>query len=57
MAKKGDGCAHTVLKSTESDHQYHTIKNKKKNPDRMKLKKYDPIVKRHVEYVEEKSKS
>ena len=54
MAKKGEGCVHIELESEESGHKYHTIKNKKKNPERMRLKKYDPVLKRHVEYVEEK---
>jgi large subunit ribosomal protein L33 len=55
MAKKGEGCAHIVMKSTESDHEYHTIKNKKSNPDRMELKKYDPTLRRKVTYRESKS--
>lgn len=55
MAKKGEGCAHITLKSSESDHEYHTIKNKKSNPERIELKKYDPIVRRHVNYKETKS--
>jgi large subunit ribosomal protein L33 len=55
MAKKGEGCTHIRLKSAESDHYYHTIKNKRSNPERIELKKYDPIVRRHVMYKEEKS--
>lgn len=55
MAKKGEGCVHITLKSTESDHEYHTIKNKRKNPDRMELKKYDPTLRRKVTYRESKS--
>lgn len=54
MAKKGDGCVHIELKSSESGHKYHTRKNKRKNPERMTLTKYDPLVRRHVEYKEEK---
>lgn len=55
MAKKGDGNVHIVLESTESDHQYHTTKNKKKHPTRMEIKKYDPTLRRHVTYREGKS--
>lgn len=55
MAKKGEGCAHITLKSTESDHEYHTIKNKRSNPERMEIKKYDPTLRRHVMYKESKS--
>jgi large subunit ribosomal protein L33 len=53
-AKKGQGVTHIRLKSTESDHMYHTRKNKKKHPTRLELKKYDPTVNRHVLYREEK---
>ncbi|MEM0950651.1 MAG: 50S ribosomal protein L33 [Cyanobacteria bacterium P01_H01_bin.74] len=54
--KKGDGCVHIVMECTDSasDHQYHTIKNKKKNPDRIELRKYNPELRRHVLYRESK---
>ncbi|HEY9746885.1 MAG TPA: 50S ribosomal protein L33 [Oculatellaceae cyanobacterium] len=55
MAKKGEGNVHIVLESSESSHQYHTTKNKKKHQGRMEIKKYDPIVRRHVMYKESKS--
>jgi large subunit ribosomal protein L33 len=55
MAKKGEGCAHITMKSEESDHEYHTIKNKKSNPGRLELKKYDPTLRRKVGYKESKS--
>lgn len=54
MAKKGDGCVPVEMKSTASGHKYHTRKNKRKNPERMTLTKYDPFVRAHVEYKEEK---
>lgn len=44
------------LKSTESSHFYTTTKNKRNTPDKLKMKKYDPIVNKHVEYVEDKLK-
>ena len=57
MAKKGEGCVHTVMESTESDYEYHTIKNARSNPGRMELKKYDPSLQRVVLFRESKSKS
>jgi large subunit ribosomal protein L33 len=57
MAKKGQGNQHVVLKSTESGHQYHTTKNKRKHPDRIELTKFDPTLNRRVVYKESKSSS
>ena len=51
MAGKG----HRVkikLKSSESPHVYHVKKNKQNTPDRLELKKYDPVVRKHVTYKE-----
>lgn len=42
------------LKSSESHFFYHTIKNKTSTPDRIVLKKYDPIVRKRVEFKETK---
>ncbi|MEB3221095.1 MAG: 50S ribosomal protein L33 [Candidatus Sericytochromatia bacterium] len=42
------------LRSTESAHQHVTTKNKKNDPERLELKKYDPTVRRHVLYREAK---
>lgn len=42
------------LKSSKSTHFYHTIKNKTQTPDRIVLKKYDPTIRKHVEYKETK---
>ena len=33
---------------------YVTTKNKKTHPDRLELRKYDPVVKRHVVFKEAK---
>ncbi|MEW2546679.1 50S ribosomal protein L33 [Streptomyces sp. NPDC047002] len=33
---------------------YVTRKNRRNNPDRMTLRKYDPVVRRHVEFREER---
>ncbi|WP_115685052.1 50S ribosomal protein L33 [Corynebacterium senegalense] len=43
------------LKSTEgTGYTYVTRKNKRNNPDRISLKKYDPIARKHVEFREER---
>ncbi|MEU6408096.1 50S ribosomal protein L33 [Microbispora sp. NPDC046933] len=33
---------------------YVTTKNRRNDPDRLKLRKYDPIIRRHVEFREER---
>jgi len=53
MGKTG-ARVHIKLKSTESPHQYHTTKNKRNTTERLQLKKYDPVVRKHVLYKEEK---
>lgn len=42
------------LKSSESAFHYYTIKNKTSTPDRLTLKKYDPTLRRRVEFKEAK---
>lgn len=42
------------LKSSESHFHYYTVKNKTQTPDRVVLKKYDPVVRKHVEFKETK---
>jgi large subunit ribosomal protein L33 len=42
------------LKSAESHFFYHTSKNKSTTPGRLSLKKYDPTLRRHVEFKETK---
>jgi large subunit ribosomal protein L33 len=42
------------MKSTESAHQYHTTKNKRNNPERLELKKYDPFLRKVAVYRETK---
>jgi large subunit ribosomal protein L33 len=53
MAKKGNR-VHVKLKSSESAHMYHTSKNKQTTTNRIEIKKYDPVVRKHVMYKEEK---
>lgn len=42
------------LKSTESDFTYHTVKNKSNTQERLAIKKYDPTLRKHVEFKETK---
>ncbi len=51
MAKPGNRVI-IKLKSTESPYFYSTTKNKRNTPDRIQMKKYDPIVKKHVLFKE-----
>ncbi len=53
MAKKGNRL-HIKLRSTESGHMYITSKNRKNTSARLELRKYDPILRRHVLYRETK---
>lgn len=42
------------MKSAESHFHYFTVKNKSKTPGRLTLRKYDPVVRKHVEFKETK---
>ncbi|WP_018179008.1 50S ribosomal protein L33 [Jongsikchunia kroppenstedtii] len=43
------------LRSTaNTGYTYVTRKNRRNNPDRLVLRKYDPIVRRHVEFREDR---
>lgn len=55
MAKKGEKRKTVGLVSTESGHRtYYTRKNTQNTPDKLKLRKYDPILRKHVVYEETK---
>ena len=51
MAAKGHRIQ-VKLKSTESPYIYYVMKNKQNSPDRLELKKYDPVVRKHVIFKE-----
>jgi large subunit ribosomal protein L33 len=53
MAKKGNRTL-IKLRSTESGHMYITFKNKRNDTQRLELKKYDPLLRKHVLYRETK---
>ena len=42
--------------SAGTGHFYTTSKNKKNTPDKMVMKKFDPVARKHVEYKETKLK-
>lgn len=42
------------LKSSESAFFYYSVKNKTQTPDRLVLRKYDPTIRKHVEFKETK---
>jgi len=45
-----------MVSSAGTGYFYTTTKNKRKTPDKLRLKKYDPVVRQHVEFVEAKIK-
>lgn len=53
MAKKGSRVV-VKLRSTESGHMYITSKNRRNDTQRLELKKYDPLIRKHVLYRETK---
>ena len=52
MASKRDKIR--LVSSAGTGHFYTTDKNKKTTPDKMDIKKYDPVVRKHVAYKEAK---
>ena len=45
-----------LVSSAGTGHYYTTDKNKKTSPDKLGMKKYDPVVRKHVDYKESKIK-
>ncbi|HEW97532.1 MAG: 50S ribosomal protein L33 [Candidatus Parabeggiatoa sp. nov. 3] len=45
-----------LVSSAKTGHFYTTTKNKRSTPDKLVLKKFDPVVRKHVEYKEAKIK-
>ena len=55
MAKSTDVRPIIKLRSTAgTGYTYVTKKNRRNNPDRMVLRKYDPVAREHVEFKEER---
>lgn len=45
-----------LVSSAGTGHFYTTDKNKRTTPDKIEIKKYDPVVRKHVIYKEGKIK-
>ncbi len=45
-----------LVSSAGTGHFYTTDKNKRNMPEKMEIKKFDPVVRRHVTYTEAKIK-
>lgn len=45
-----------LVSTAETGHYYTTTKNKKTMPEKMEIKKFDPVVRKHVIYKETKLK-
>jgi len=45
-----------LLSTADTGFFYTTTKNKKNTPDKLELKKYDPVVRKHVVFKETKIK-
>ncbi len=54
MAKKEGKRITIKLRSSESAYFYSTKKNKLNTSSRIELNKYDPVVRKHVAFKEEK---
>ncbi|MDQ2683830.1 MAG: 50S ribosomal protein L33 [Chloroflexota bacterium] len=52
MAKKKGDRIVIKLKSTESEYIYYSEKNKRNDTARLEIKKYDPLLRRHVMFRE-----
>ena len=54
MARKKGNRIVIKLKSAETGHVYWSEKNRKNDPTRLEIKLYDPKLRKHVPYKEEK---
>ena len=45
-----------LVSSAGTGHYYTTTKNKSTTPDKIEMKKFDPVVRKHVMYKEAKIK-
>jgi|TARA_B110000914_G_scaffold197329_1_gene187079 large subunit ribosomal protein L33 len=45
-----------LVSSAKTGHYYTTTKNKKLQPDKVEVKKFDPVIRKHVIYKEAKIK-
>ena len=45
-----------LVSSAGTGHYYTTTKNKRNQPEKMEIRKFDPVVRKHVAYKEAKLK-
>ncbi|HEY7841788.1 MAG TPA: 50S ribosomal protein L33 [Gammaproteobacteria bacterium] len=43
-----------LVSTADTGHYYVTTKNKRTKPEKIEIKKYDPVVRKHVVYKEAK---
>ncbi|MCB0309225.1 MAG: 50S ribosomal protein L33 [Bdellovibrionales bacterium] len=46
-----------LISSAKTGYFYTTTRNKKQGTEKLKVKKFDPVVKKHVEFTEDKKLS
>ena len=56
MAAKGAREKIRLVSTAATGHFYTTTKNKRNMPEKMEIKKFDPVVRKHVIYKEAKIK-
>ncbi|MDG6344202.1 50S ribosomal protein L33 [Glaesserella parasuis] len=56
MAAKGNREKIKLVSTAETGHFYTTTKNKRNMSEKMEIKKFDPVVRKHVVYKEAKIK-
>ena len=56
MAKKKDREKIRLISTADTGFFYTTFKNRKNTPEKMLISKYDPVVRKHVEFKEAKIK-
>ena len=56
MAAKGAREKIRLVSTAETGHFYTTDTNKRNMPEKMEIKKFDPVVRKHVIYKEAKIK-
>ena len=45
-----------LVSSAGTGHYYTTTKNKRNQPEKMEIRKFDPVVRKHIAYKEAKIK-
>ena len=45
-----------MVSTADTGHFYTTIKNKRNTPEKLEMKKFDPVIRQHVIYKEAKIK-